>query len=244
MRLVCYDLETNGFHGSILQFSFKGYDLINEKRIDFSDYVNPNEELNRYAAEIHGISSPNLAQMDSFEGKKNLITGVLRGAILVGFNNQVFDDIRLAKELGVSVHEMNQQLRFNLDVMRLCNQKGIAGSLEEIANRAGYQNPFPHNAKGDVETTLRLLFSLIKEELVELPQGIGLTESEMLTLIEKSVDMDDDAYLIIENESVQMYDSLIAADEIVQFGPYAGKSMAELRELDEHLWRQLGGTDD
>ena len=46
----------------------------------------------------------------------------------------------------------------------------------------------------------------------------------MLTLIEKSVDMDDDAYLIIEHESVQMFDLLISADEIVQFGSYAGKS--------------------
>ena len=63
---------------------------------------------------------------------------------------------------------------------------------------------------------------------------------DFMEMIEKSVDLEDESYLIIESEPAQMYTSMVE-DSIVQFGLYAGKTMDELSEIDEYLWAQLNG---
>ena len=122
--------------------------------------------------------------------------------------------------------------------MQLCSAHGLDGRLEAIANQFGLQNPMPHDARGDVGVTLRVLYRLLSENEVELPLEVGSSTEEVLLLIEQSVDIEDESYLIIETEPVTMYTSMVEGG-IVQFGPHAGKSMDELRELDEFLWRQL-----
>tara|TARA_B100001245_G_scaffold210958_1_gene175363 strand:+ start:2062 stop:2784 length:723 start_codon:yes stop_codon:yes gene_type:complete len=238
MTILCYDLETNGFHGKILQFAFIGFNTEEERVIEFTEYVNPNEELNREATEVHGISSPQLAQMESFENYIGEITELIEDVVLIGFNNRTFDDPRMARELGITIEAFNQHIRCSLDVMQLCSAHGLDGRLEAIANQFGLQNPMPHDARGDVGVTLRVLYRLLSENEVELPLEVGCSTEEVLLLIEQSVDIEDESYLIIETEPVTMYTSMVEGG-IVQFGPHAGKSMDELRELDEFLWRQL-----
>jgi len=55
---------------------------------------------------------------------------------------------------------------------------------------------------------------------------------------EKGIDLENESYLIIESEPAQMYTSLVE-DDIVKFGPYAGKTLDELRLIDEYLWNSL-----
>ena len=238
MKIICYDLETNGFHGKIIQFAFIGYNTEGERVIEFTEYVNPNEQLDRQAAEVHNISSTHLAQMEPFGNYIGNITELIEDAVLIGFNNSTFDDPRLARELGITIEDFNQHIRFSLDVKRLCNTHGIVGNLESIANNFGLQNPMPHDARGDVGVTLRLLHHLLSENIVQLPVVVGNNSEEVLQLIEHSVDIEDESYLIIESEPAQMYSSMVE-NGIVQFGPHAGKTLDELRLIDEYLWNSL-----
>jgi DNA polymerase III alpha subunit (gram-positive type) len=241
MRLLCYDLETNGFHPSILQFAFIGFDSKKRERIQLTEYVNPGEALDRRGAEVHGISSVQLAGMKPFDFYKSDIMSLLQGSVLIGFNNHTFDDPKLARQLGITIDELNETLWYNLDIMRLCQRNNINGNLESVTERFSLQNPMPHNANGDVGVTLRLLHRLLIEESIELPEEIGISKVNFMEMIEKSVDLEDESYLIIESEPAQMYTSLLE-ENVVQFGPHAGITMDELRLIDEHLWRQLNGN--
>jgi len=238
MKIICYDLETNGFHGKIIQFAFIGSNTEGERVIEFTEYVNPNEQLDRQATEVHGISSPQLAQMEPFGNYIDNITELIEDAVLIGFNNRTFDDPRMARELGITIEDFNQHIRCSLDVMQLCSAHGLDGRLEAIANQFGLQNPMPHDARGDVGVTLRVLYRLLSENEVELPLEVGCSTEEVLLLIEQSVDIEDESYLIIESEPAQMYTSEVE-DGIVQFGPHAGKTLDELRLIDEYLWDDL-----
>ena len=241
-KSICYDLETNGYRGGILQFCFTGYDATLREQIHFTKYVNPNEELDRYAANIHGISSPNLARMGTFADYTNQITEMIRDLVLIGFNNHTFDDPRLAAGLGLTVQEFNETLQFNLDLRTLCRENDMVVTLENISELSGLQNPMPHDARGDVQTTLRLLHSLVSENKVALSPNIRIPRHQFLTIIQNSVDMGDDSYYITETNPVQMYASLVE-NGIVQFGPHAGLTMPELRNIDHYLWCRLGGLD-
>ena len=238
MTILCYDLETNGFHGKILQFAFIGFNTEEESVIEFTEYVNPNEQLDRQATEVHGISSPQLAQMEPFGNYIDNITELIEDAVLIGFNNRTFDDPRMARELGITIEDFNQHIRCSLDVKRLCNTHGIVGKLEAIANNFGLQNPKEHDARCDVGVTLRLLHHLLSENIVQLPTEVGCSTEEVVLLIEQSVNIEDESYLIIESEPAQMYTSEVE-DGIVQFGPHAGKTLDELRLIDEYLWDDL-----
>ena len=120
----------------------------------------------------------------------------------------------------------------------LCNKVSIRGKLEVIAEQHRLQNPMPHNAYGDVGVTIRLLYRLLNDGSVELPVDIGISKEDFMELIEKGVDLEDESYLIIESEPAQMYSSMVE-NGIVQFGPYAGKTLDELRLIDEYLWNSL-----
>lgn len=235
---MCYDLETNGFHPSILQFAFIGFDSKKQERIQLIEYVNPGEALDRRGAEVHGISSVQLAGMEPFDFYKSDIMSLLQGSVLIGFNNHTFDDPKLANQLGITIDELNETLWCNIDIMRLCQRNNINGNLESVTERFSLQNPMPHNAHTDVGVTLRLLHRLLAEENIELPEEIGISKVDFMEMIEQCVDIEDEDYLIIERESAEMYTSLVS-DDRVQFGPHAGKTMDELRELDKFLWRQL-----
>ena len=238
MKIVCYDLETNGFQPTILQFAFIGYDSGRTEPLRLVEYVNPEEELDRRGAEVHGITSGQLSSMKNFDFYAEDIIQLLRGSVLVGFNNHSFDDPKLAKNLGITVEELNGYLSGNIDVKALCNQISIKGKLEKIAEQHRLQNPMPHNAYGDVGVTIRLLHRLLTDGSVELPSDIGISKEDFMELIEKSVDLEDESYLIIESEPAQMYSSMVE-NGIVQFGPHAGKTIDEIRLIDEFLWRDL-----
>jgi hypothetical protein len=166
---------------------------------------------------------------------------LLRGSVLIGFNNHSFDDPKLAENLGITVEELNESLSGNIDVKKICNQNFIKGKLGVIAEQHSLQNPMPHNAYGDVGVTIRLLYRLLNEGSVELPDETAISNVDFMEMIEKSVDLEDESYLIIESEPAQMYTSLLE-ENVVQFGPHAGITMDELRLIDEHLWRQLNGN--
>ena len=238
MKIVCYDLETNGFQPTILQFAFIGYDSGITEPLRLVEYVNPEEALDRSGAEVHGITSVQLSGMNTFDFYADDIIKLLRGSVLIGFNNHSFDDPKLAKNLGITVEELNESLSGNIDVKTLCNQVSIRGKLEVIAEQHRLQNPMPHNAYGDVGVTIRLIYRLLSEGSVELPDEIGISTEDFMELIEKSVDLEDESYLIIESEPAQMYTSMVE-NGIVQFGLYAGKTLDELRLIDELLWRDL-----
>jgi len=241
LKIVCYDLETNGFQPTILQFAFIGYDSERNEPLRLVEYVNPEEALDRRGAEVHGITSVQLAGMRTFDSYALDIASLLRDSVLIGFNNHAFDDPKLAENIGITVDELNESLSGNIDVKTLCNQKSIKGKLEVIAEQHSLQNPMPHNACGDVGVTIRLLYRLLSEGSVELPDEIGISKVDFMEMIEKSVDLEDESYLIIESEPAQMYTSLLE-ENVVQFGPHAGITMDELRLIDEHLWRQLNGN--
>lgn len=240
MKIVYYDLETNGLQraAKILQFAFIGYDSGRDEPLRLVEYVNPEEALDRRAAEVHGITSVQLSSMNSFDFFADDIIELLKDSVLIGFNNHSFDDPKLAKNLGITVDELNESLSGNIDVKTLCNKVSIRGKLEVIAEQHRLQNPMPHNAYGDVGVTIRLLYRLLNDGSVELPVDIGISKEDFMELIEKGVDLEDESYLIIESEPAQMYSSMVE-NGIVQFGPYAGKTLDELRLIDEYLWNSL-----
>lgn len=240
MKIVCYDLETNGLKrgAKILQFAFIGYDLERDEALRLVEYVNPEEVLDRWAAEVHGITSVQLSVMNSFGFYTDDIFKFLKGSVLIGFNNHSFDDHKLANNLGITVEELNEYLAGNIDVKNLCNQISLKGKLEIIAEQHRLQNPMLHNAYTDVGVTIRLLYRLLNDGSVELPVDIGIPKEDFMELIEKSVDLEDESYLIIESEPAQMYTKPVE-NGIVQFGLYAGKTLDELRLIDELLWRDL-----
>lgn len=178
-NVTVFDLETTGFgfEAGIVQIAHANFtlgQLINGDPIEIeATLVNPECPIEPAATATHGISEDDVKDSPKISEVWSTIKKAFHTAdMLAGFNSAKYDvpllNANLQKRSLTTVDG-----KIDLDVMKIYRRitGSRKGKLVEVAELYGVSDAFtvygPHDARGDVFATIKILQAMIKEHGLE-----------------------------------------------------------------------------
>ena len=213
--IVFFDLETTGVNiatDRIVEISILKV-FPNGNKESKTWLVNPEIEIPKEAAEIHGITNEEVVTEPTFKELAPEVNKMIEGCDLAGFNSNRFDIPLLAEELMRAGIDFDMNDRKAVDVQTIFHKK------EQRTLSAGYQFycgkelEGAHGAEADTNATYEILLAQI-EKYDDLENDVK-SLSEFSTHGERG----DFAGFILINDDWQ---------EIFSFGKYKGITVEEV----------------
>lgn len=213
--IVFFDLETTGVNiatDRIVEISILKV-FPNGNKESKTWLVNPEIEIPKEAAEIHGITNEEVVTEPTFKELAPEVNKMIEGCDLAGFNSNRFDIPLLAEELMRAGIDFDMNDRKAVDVQTIFHKK------EQRTLSAGYQFycgkelEGAHGAEADTNATYEILLAQI-EKYDDLENDVK-SLSEFSTHGERG----DFAGFILINDDGQ---------EIFSFGKYKGRTVEEV----------------
>jgi DNA polymerase-3 subunit epsilon len=213
--IVFFDLETTGVNiatDRIVEISILKV-FPNGNKESKTWLVNPEVEIPKEAAEIHGITNEKVVTEPTFKELAPEVSKMIEGCDLAGFNSNRFDIPLLAEELMRAGIDFDMNDRKAVDVQTIFHKK------EQRTLSAGYQFycgkelEGAHGAEADTNATYEILLAQI-EKYDDLENDVK-SLSEFSTHGERG----DFAGFILINDDGQ---------EIFSFGKYKGRTVEEV----------------
>lgn len=213
--IVFFDLETTGVNiatDRIVEISVLKL-FPNGNKESKTWLVNPEVEIPKESAEIHGITNEKVVTEPTFKQLAPKVSEMIAGCDLAGFNSNRFDIPLLAEELMRAGIDFDMKNRKAIDVQVIFHKK------EQRTLSAGYQFycgkelEGAHGAEADTNATYEILLSQVDKY-----DDIGNTV-ETLSAYSTHGKRADFAGFILMNEEDQ---------EIFSFGKYKGRTVEEV----------------
>lgn len=213
--IVFFDLETTGVNiatDRIVEISILKV-FPNGNKESKTWLVNPEVEIPKEAAEIHGITNEKVVTEPTFKELAPEVSKMIEGCDLAGFNSNRFDIPLLAEELMRAGIDFDMNDRKAVDVQTIFHKK------EQRTLSAGYQFycgkelEGAHGAEADTNATYEILLAQI-EKYDDLENDVK-SLSEFSTHGKRG----DFAGFILINDDGQ---------EIFSFGKYKGRTVEEV----------------
>nr|WP_298994065.1 3'-5' exonuclease [uncultured Polaribacter sp.] len=213
--IVFFDLETTGVNiatDRIVEISILKV-FPNGNKESKTWLVNPEVEIPKEAAEIHGITNEKVVTEPTFKELALEVSKMIEGCDLAGFNSNRFDIPLLAEELMRAGIDFDMNDRKAVDVQTIFHKK------EQRTLSAGYQFycgkelEGAHGAEADTNATYEILLAQI-EKYDDLENDVK-SLSEFSTHGKRG----DFAGFILINDDGQ---------EIFSFGKYKGRTVEEV----------------
>ena len=213
--IVFFDLETTGVNiatDRIVEISILKV-FPNGNKESKTWLVNPEVEIPKEAAEIHGITNEKVVTEPTFKELATEVNKMIEGCDLAGFNSNRFDIPLLAEELMRAGIDFDMNDRKAVDVQTIFHKK------EQRTLSAGYQFycgkelEGAHGAEADTNATYEILLAQI-EKYDDLENDVK-SLSEFSTYGKRG----DFAGFILINDDGQ---------EIFSFGKYKGRTVEEV----------------
>jgi DNA polymerase-3 subunit epsilon len=213
--IVFFDLETTGVNiatDRIVEISVLKL-FPNGNKESKTWLVNPEVEIPKESAEIHGITNEKVVTEPTFKELAPKVSEMIAGCDLAGFNSNRFDIPLLAEELMRADIDFDMKNRKAIDVQVIFHKK------EQRTLSAGYQFycgkelEGAHGAEADTNATYEILLSQVDKY-----DDIGNTV-ETLSAYSTHGKRADFAGFILMNEEDQ---------EIFSFGKYKGRTVEEV----------------
>ena len=213
--IVFFDLETTGVNiatDRIVEISILKV-FPNGNKESKTWLVNPEVEIPKEAAEIHGITNEKVVTEPTFKELATEVNKMIEGCDLAVFNSNRFDIPLLAEELMIAGIDFDMNDRKAVDVQTIFHKK------EQRTLSAGYQFycgkelEGAHGAEADTNATYEILLAQI-EKYDDLENDVK-SLSEFSTHGERG----DFAGFILINDDGQ---------EIFSFGKYKGRTVEEV----------------
>ena len=225
--IVFFDLETTGVNiatDRIVEISILKV-FPNGNKESKTWLVNPEVEIPKEAAEIHGITNEKVVTEPTFKELAPEVSKMIEGCDLAGFNSNRFDIPLLAEELMRAGIDFDMNDRKAVDVQTIFHKK------EQRTLSAGYQFycgkelEGAHGAEADTNATYEILLAQI-EKYDDLENDVK-SLSEFSTHGKRG----DFAGFILINDDGQ---------EIFSFGKYKGRTVEEVlkENLGYNNWMQ------
>lgn len=163
MKLFFYDLETTGlgFDQGIVQVAWATVDMAAEGLPEIhSTLVNPEMPIQPGAMAVHGITEVDVAFAPTLpEVWEKIKQEAMEADFVVGYNSIAFDTPLLNSNL--TRYKLDSLSKKELDVMRIAMRLRNEGRrkltyLDELYSLRGFAGFPPHDARGDVNATIKL----------------------------------------------------------------------------------------
>lgn len=228
--VVFFDLETTGIsvtNDRIVEISYLKV-FPDGTEVSRTQRVNPEMHIPEEATAVHHISDDDVRDCPTFKQIAQNIANVLEGSDIAGFNSNRFDVPVLAEEF----------LRAGIDVdfskTRFIDVQVIYHKMEQRTLSAAYKFycgkdlDDAHSAEGDTRATYEVLkaqldrYENLKNDIKWLSEYTSFT---------RNVDLS--GYFIYNDKD----------EEIVNFGKYKGRSLAEIFQRDPSYYDWIMKSD-
>lgn len=228
--VVFFDLETTGIsvtNDRIVEISYLKV-FPDGTEVSRTQRVNPEMHIPEEATAVHHISDDDVRDCPTFRQIAQNIANVLEGSDIAGFNSNRFDVPVLAEEF----------LRAGIDVdfskTRFIDVQVIYHKMEQRTLSAAYKFycgkdlDDAHSAEGDTRATYEVLkaqldrYENLKNDIKWLSEYTSFT---------RNVDLS--GYFIYNDKD----------EEIVNFGKYKGRSLAEILQRDPSYYDWIMKSD-
>ncbi len=165
---VAYDTETTGLSNKqdciveIGAIKVVNGEVIEKAEFMFQELIHPYAGVTGMswgAMNATGITDDMLVDARNVVEVFNAFADFIGDDILIGFNNKVFDAIRLRRAGRYAGRIITNK---QLDVMIMARKLGIKGSLGDISKKFGIINPNAHRAYADAWTTAKVYLKLLE----------------------------------------------------------------------------------
>ena len=225
--IVFFDLETTGINiakDRVVEISILKV-FPNGNKESKTWLVNPEVEIPKEAADIHGITNEKVVTEPTFKELASKINEMIAGCDLAGFNSNRFDIPLLAEELMRAGIDFDMKNRKAIDVQVIFHKK------EQRTLSAGYQFycgkelEGAHGAEADTNATYEILLAQL-DKYDDIENTVDAL-SEYSTHGKRA----DFAGFILMNDEDQ---------EIFSFGKYKGRTVEEVLKENPgyHNWIQ------
>lgn len=228
--VVFFDLETTGIsvtNDRIVEISYLKV-FPDGTEVSRTQRVNPEMHIPEEATAVHHISDDDVRDCPTFRQIAQNIANVLEGSDIAGFNSNRFDVPVLAEEF----------LRAGIDVdfskTRFIDVQVIYHKMEQRTLSAAYKFycgkdlDDAHSAEGDTRATYEVLkaqldrYENLKNDIKWLSEYTSFTRN-----------VDFSGYFIYNDKD----------EEIVNFGKYKGRSLAEILQRDPSYYDWIMKSD-
>lgn len=228
--VVFFDLETTGIsvtNDRIVEISYLKV-FPDGTEVSRTQRVNPEMHIPEEATAVHHISDDDVRDCPTFKQIAQNIANVLEGSDIAGFNSNRFDVPVLAEEF----------LRAGIDVdfskTRFIDVQVIYHKMEQRTLSAAYKFycgkdlDDAHSAEGDTRATYEVLkaqldrYENLKNDIKWLSEYTSFTRN-----------VDFSGYFIYNDKD----------EEIVNFGKYKGRSLAEILQRDPSYYDWIMKSD-
>jgi DNA polymerase-3 subunit epsilon len=174
MRIVAFDTETTGTdpeHDRIVEIC-----LVEKGAPAVTFRVNPGVPIPPAATAVHGIRDEDVRDSPAFAEVAPKVQASVDGAVLLGYNSRSFDTLLLNHELkragqpGLDLDRVRE-----IDVMRLWHALEPRTLTGAVRRWLGEDHAGAHDARADVEATLRIWERMAEHHGLDTWDGIRLT---------------------------------------------------------------------
>ena len=165
---VAYDTETTGRSikkdciVEIGALKVVNGEVVEKAEFKFQELIRPYAGVKGMSCEatnVNRITDDMLVDARNVVEVFNAFADFIGDDILIGFNNKVFDAIRLRRAGRYAGRIITNK---QLDVMIMARKLGIKGSLGDISKNFGIINPNAHRAYADAWTTAKVYLKLLE----------------------------------------------------------------------------------
>ncbi len=180
--IFVYDLETTSANVNTARIVSMSYRVLNvEKKAELilpddftwseNFFVNPGVPISPEATAVHGISDDDVKDQPPFNFFAYVINTILTlpDIILCGYNNRMFDDIILERELAEARHAVDLFSMPCLDLFalwRVMEPRTLTGAVKRFL---GEDLEGAHEAAADTDAVQRLIPAMIHQ--LGMPEG-------------------------------------------------------------------------
>lgn len=227
--IIIYDIESTGIDvnfDQIIQFHATRIQKKTGKSKELTFVCQPTVPINPKASEVNGYTIDKLKDKPKFSHFTKQIFEFFKDADIGGYNNSKFDDLILSRQMKENGVEdfLKDRLSFDAYVVYLGHlNKKLAGAIEFYIN----QKPEDlHDAKNDVEYTVKVIAAQIAKEQLTIPEIIN----KMLEKQKERQASDLERYLV-KNEQ---------GDWVLNFSKHKG---IKLKEADPSFLQWIMGKE-
>ena len=225
--IVFFDLETTGVNigkDRIVEISILKV-FPNGNKESKTWLVNPEVEIPKEAADIHGITNEKVVTEPTFKELAPKVNEMIAGCDLAGFNSNRFDIPLLAEELMRAGIDFDMNNRKAIDVQVIFHKK------EQRTLSAGYQFycgkelEGAHGAEADTNATYEILLAQLDKY-----EDIGNSVDALSDYSTHGKRADFAGFILMNDED----------QEIFSFGKYKGRTVEEVLKENPgyHNWMQ------
>lgn len=174
MRVVAFDTETTGTdpeNDRIVEIC-----LVEKGAPAVTFRVNPGVPIPAAASAVHGIRDDDVRSCPPFADVAPKVQALVDDAVLLGYNSRSFDTLLLHHELrragqpGLDLDRVRE-----IDVMRIWNALEPRTLTGAVRRWLGEDHAAAHEARADVEATLRIWERMAEHHELDAWDGIRLT---------------------------------------------------------------------